>query len=539
MIRRGRHSTSGAGGIEVSAAPGPSPDGMRGTGTPRAEETARPAPDAATAERAARRQDGLGARLREEAATETRHRRPGLHHRRLRRLLAVCLLWAALTPGAAQSQTADALPLTLKGSIALALKNSRSAIAARLKRDEEKLALEAAEERYRPRADFGASVSAARDRERMTNLTLGSSLRVPTGGEFRVSWSRLVEGTGDRSQTTSLTFTQPLLKGFGPDVDTAPLRKARKQERINLSAFRDSVASLVGSVIGAYRRVLRAQRRLAIAREALERAQRQLRINRLLVEAGRMAPQDLVQSEAALANRRFALNDSEYALETASAALGNVLDLEDGVRVLPSEEPAGEPERPDERQSLEIAFERRTDWLRARLGVEFAEADLRVAQNNLLPNLSIMGRITRGGRETDHSMGVNLTIPLWDDRPRRDLVRARNSLRRARMARAETRQSIRIEVRQAVRGVAVALRQIDLSREARGLAERKLEVERLKLQQGLSSPFQISRFEDDLVSAQGREVDAAAGYRDALGRLDRTLGTTLDRWGISVQQAGR
>ena len=52
-------------------------------------------------------------------------------------------------------------------------------------------------------------------------------------------------------------------------------------------------------------------------------------------------------------------------------------------------------------------------------------------------------------------------------------------------------------------------------------------------------PSSSARFEDDLVAAQGQELDAVARYRDSLGSLDRTLGTTLDRWGISVEQVGR
>ena len=87
--------------------------------------------------------------------------------------------------------------------------------------------------------------------------------------------------------------------------------------------------------------------------------------------------------------------------------------------------------------------------------------------------------------------------------------------------------------------VSVALRRIDLAGDARDLAERTLEVERLKLQQGLSSSFQIGRFEDDLVNAQRQELNAVVGYRGALDSLSRTLGTTLDRWGIEIEQVGR
>lgn len=459
-------------------------------------------------------------------------------------LALACVALGMVAMPAAGQEGGQAAPLsqTIEEAIFLALKSSRAAIGARLGRDEQKLSLEAAEERYLPRASLGATMSDGKNRDRTTGLSIGPSLRVPTGGTFRLSWSRPVEGPGEHVSSTSLTFTQPLLKGFGPAVDMVPLRRARMQERINVGAFRDRVASVVGSVIGAYRGVLRAGRRLAIARQALERARRQLEINRALVEAGRMAPQDLVQTEASVANREYALTDSEDALEAANASLVNILDLEEGARIEPEEEPAVRRERPDLEKSQETAFARRTDWLRAKLGVEFARSNLRVAENGMLPDLSLRASTShRDGDsgETDYSLGLNLTVPLWDYNPRRSLVRARNGVQRAKMALAESRQSIRLQVRRAVRSVAVALRRIDLSRQARDLAARKLEIERLKLQQGLSSSFQLERFENDLVNAQRRELDAVVGYRNALDSLDRTLGTTLDRWGISVEQVGR
>ena len=116
---------------------------------------------------------------------------------------------------------------------------------------------------------------------------------------------------------------------------------------------------------------------------------------------------------------------------------------------------------------------------------------------------------------------------------------AKNDVRRADMELAETRQAIRIEVGRAVHDVAVRLRQIELAREALELARQKLDIERQKLREGLSSSFQLGRFEDDLISAQNRELDAVVGYRNALTSLDRILGTTLDTWGLRLEQLER
>ncbi len=466
------------------------------------------------------------------------------HGRALGLLLAFCVaLTLAADPVAAQSRgQAGALELTLKQAIFLALKNSRAAIGARLGREEQKLSLEAAEERYDPMAgSLSLGTNAASRGDETADVSIGPSLRVPTGGSFRLSLRKPLAGERDREASTSLSFSQPLLRGFGPDIDTWELRNARLQERINLRRFRDSAAGIVGSVISAYRGVLSAGRRLVIAREALERSQRQLEINRALVEAGRMAPQDLVQTESDVANKEIALADAENRLETANSSLVNTLDLEEGVRIEAQEEPPVEAEQPDLEESLETAFARRTDWLSVEIGMERARFGLRRAKNNLLPDLALSATAAhRSGRDrTDWSGGLNLTVPLQNDDARRALTRARNDVRRAEMGLAESRQSIRIEVRRAVHNVAVALRQIDLAGQARELAERKLEIERLKLQQGLSSSFQLGRFEDDLVNAQRQELDAVVRYRDALDSLSRTLGTTLDRWGIAIEQVGR
>ncbi len=456
-----------------------------------------------------------------------------------------CALWLALAclagPAGAQTGGPERLDLSLEEAVWLALTRSRSAIQARLEREEQQLALEGAEERYDPMADLSLETTAASRNDETAEFSIGPSLRVPTGGSFRLSINKPLAGERDRGASTTLTFSQPLLRDFGPELDTQPVREARLQERINLHAFRDTAAGIVDSAVSAYRGVLRARQQTVIAREALERARRQLETNRALVEAGRMASQDLVQSEADVADKEYALIDAESALETAMSHLVNTLDLEEGVRVEPQAELPVQPERPDLVESLETAFARRTDWLSAKIGVDLARMVLHRAENALLPDLSLNGQVDHlTGTDRMHwTVGLKLTVQLHNDESRRALTRARNSLLRAEMALAEQRQSIRIQVRQAVENVAVALRQIDLARQARELAEQKLDVERRKLQQGLSSAFQLGRFEDDMVAAQRRELDAVARYRDSLAGLDRSLGTTLDRWGINVEQVGQ
>ena len=460
------------------------------------------------------------------------------------RVLAPCLaatlslaLAAPVMGEGAAAGGASELALTLEETIRVALGNNRTLVSARRRRETDKLSLEVAEDRYRPRARIGASTRTDNRSDGSADLSIGPSLRVPTGGEFRLAWAKTLAGSATRAGTWTLGFSQPLLRGFGPGVDTAPLRIARIREERNRLSYRDTVARTVESVIGAFRNVSRAHRAIAISRESLARAKRQLEINRSLIQGGRMAAREIIQTEAEVANRELALVESENRLSVANAALISILDVDEATRVRPVEQALSvEPLRPDVERSIETALRQRSDHLGAVMDVEVARLDLRQAKNERLWDLSLDASVARGGEQgRDYAVGVGLSIPLGDRSSKLAELSARNGLRDAEIGLVELRQSIRIEVRQAVHEVAVGFRRIELARTSRELAEQTLDIEQAKLAQGLTSTFRLTAVEDDLVRAQNGELDATIAYLNALTSLDRILGTTLQSWGIEVE----
>ena len=425
--------------------------------------------------------------------------------------------------------------LTLDDAIRLALRNNRNLLDARLGRDLD-----------------GASSRAARDEDSETDLSAETSLRVPTGGRITLRWSKPVDGGPDASDTYTLGFSQPLLRGRGA-VDTAPLRRARLDEEDRVLAFRDTIAGVVDSTIRAWRGLTRAARELEIEEAALRRAQRQLEVNRALIQAGDMAAREILQSEADIANRELALVQARNGLTAANFALIDILDMESSVRVRPLEA-AAEAEAEAEAEAVEravpgveeafaTALRNRPGYRRALLEAQAAKIGLEVAENERLWDLSFevdaTRRSGRGADPTDYGARLNLAIPLFDRGPRVSAMQARGDVLRTERALEEHRQQIGITVRQAVLDVEAGRQRSELARRARELTEQKLEIERLKLREGLSSSFRLTRFEEDLVRAQNAEVDAQIGYENALTALDRTLGTTLERWNIRVEQVGR
>ena len=457
--------------------------------------------------------------------------------------LPMLVLWP-LAPGQAQEGAgAERLALTLDDAIRLALQNNRGLLDARLRRTIRAFSLEVAEDRYRPTASVGSSVGAQREQDWTTDVVAETRLRVETGGQVSARWSKPLAGRDNSSGTVTLRFSQPLLRGFGADIDTASLRVARLGEKMSMLAFRETIAGVVVSTIQAWRGLVRAERQLEIGEASLERAHQQLAINRTLIEAGQMAEREILQSEADVAERELGLIETRNGVTSANFGLIGILDIDSATAIEPLQRPTAPRPVLSVQDAIEMALSHSPNFARALMGKEIAEIDLEVAEDDQRWDLSLDVDASRdtggGGQGTDYSAGLRLTIPLWDRGPELGLMGARAGLTQAERGLVELRQAMDIAVRQAVHDVEVGLRRIELARQALALTQEKLAIERSKLQQGLSSTFQLSRFEEDLVSAQNAEVNALVDYENALTSLDQTLGTTLETWGITVEQVGQ
>ena len=472
--------------------------------------------------------------------------------RRAGAAFSVLCLWTPLTVFVAEPATADdlaactrdACDLTLRDAIGLALERNRPLLNSRLDREVGRFSLDVAEDRWSPRFTVGSFASRDwRDRIRddRAGVSAGTSLRVPTGGAFALGWDESVSRNFEGSGTQTFTFSQPLLKGAWAGVDGATVRRARLEERIGMLAFRRTAADLVVAAIRAYRALIAAVRRVEIGEASLRRAREQLQATRALIRAGRVAEREAGRSEAAIANRELAAVRARNRLEAAQFGLIDILELDSAVRVRPLEELTAEPRDAAPAPALDDALRNRADYLQARLRVDIARIALRVARNNLLPDLALRYEWRRDDNtgRTERLVRMDATVPLNDRAPELERLRARNALRKAERDIAELRGTIGTALRRAQNDVEVGRRLTGLARDARALAERNLAVERAKFGQGLSSTFEVAASEEELVRAEQEEADAILAWLDALTRFDRTAGRTLERWDIRLKAVPR
>jgi len=113
-------------------------------------------------------------------------------------------------------------------------------------------------------------------------------------------------------------------------------------------------------------------------------------------------------------------------------------------------------------------------------------------------------------------------------------VQAQVNVRNQKIQLAEARQQLERDVANAVRDIGTRWRQYEIALRVLDLSRRKLEIEREKLTVGRSSNFQVLSFESDLRNAENARLNALISYLNAQAELDQTLGTTLQSWGISL-----
>ncbi len=440
----------------------------------------------------------------------------------------------------------EEMHLTLEESIEIALKQNIELLNSRLDREISKLDFQENERIFDPKFSVNLKPSVNRSEDRV-DLDSGIMFKLPTGTSAMVRLSADKNITANGADTYSVTFTQPLLKGAGFVQGTDQLRRARQNEITNILSFRDQIAAKVVEVIRAYYSLIQSNMRVEISEGALERARKQSAVTEALIKAGRRAELELTRSQSTVTQSELSLQDAKNSRNTSSSSLSRLLNLPNNIRLVPKEGFVEEmtdeniSDLVDLETSTRQALDSSTSLRSATFRVENAEVDLLNTKNNQLPDLNFNTVISRDDNvgKTTHTANLTLSIPLVDPERNNKLIdirRRENEVVKAKRSLENQRESIRRQVRDSVYNVERRYRDIELSREARELAEKNLTIEQAKFQQGLSSSFEVASSQDELLNAQNAEINSVIAYREARLSLQQTTGTILDVWGIEIEE---
>lgn len=432
------------------------------------------------------------------------------------------------------------LSLTETDVVTLLLQNNRELRNAVLGRIAQRQELREAESIFDP--DFIPALSleisdaSGADTDVTQETRLGAELLTPLGTTLEVTIDLFED------QEVGLTVTQPLLRGFGRDVNTASVAVARLQETRNQLDLRQRlITDITGSVV-TYHALIRAQASLRIQRLSLDTQQQQRRSIAALVDAGRRARFELVEIDANLADTETSVLEAENALEQAKSDLLDLLDLEDSIQITIPEETlatlsaASQPsDVPSLDQLVMVAYENRPDYQQAQLNLQIAEINGVVAADNRRWTLDLRANASEGDFSSA-STELVLTRLLEDESV--ETAFQRNQVRQQQRQNdlESLRSDIRLEVADQLRNVDSARNRIASTRLARELAIQRLENARARARLGRTRDiFEVLELQNAVVEAQNSEVNAAIDLADAISNLNQSLGTTLDVWAEQVE----
>ncbi|MGH7427359.1 MAG: TolC family protein [Candidatus Methylomirabilaceae bacterium] len=399
---------------------------------------------------------------------------------------------------------------------------------------------------------------------KVSNQDLNASLTqaLPIGGSYTLSltnnrqdtnarFAQPVSGGINPSYETFLTLsvTQDLLKNFGVDVKTAPIKIARNNQAISVTQLRLQANQVVTSVHTAYWNLVFAIENLEVQRRSLRLARDLEELNKARVRAGVAAPVEVTQAEAQAAAQVQNVILAEKAVKDAEDQLKLILNIPDGERIwakkiIPADRPPFEPAQVETEASIEQALEKRPEYAQAKLNLQNADLNVRVARNQLLPSLQLQGSLglnglngTLGGDYsrltsgdfTAWSAALVLQYPLGNRAARSAFVQSKLSYDQATTALLNLKRQIISQVREAVRRIEANIALVASTRAARVLAEEQLRVEQKRLEAGVTTTFNVLQFQRDLAAAQAFEVQAVTTYNQNLANLELVKGTVLEK----------
>jgi outer membrane protein TolC len=270
-----------------------------------------------------------------------------------------------------------------------------------------------------------------------------------------------------------------------------------------------------------------AQRLIRVQEQSLERADLNLRSARGFFEVGTRPKSDVARAEVDVANARVDLIRARNAERVARVALNTAMGIPADAPTQVQDILFYQQVQLDPRQLQLQALTQRPEYKQVRLLVSQAEAQLRRAQRDFLPDVT--GRGTYGGVRSDLNevweIGVNLSWTLFDGGNMIAQVREKKSLvDSARSQVKVTELNIGQEVEQAYLVVNEAQERIAATQTAVASAQENFRLAQGRFDAGVGTILELTDAQLFLTQAQNTEAQALADYRVALAALERATG---------------
>ncbi|HUX45618.1 MAG TPA: TolC family protein [Terracidiphilus sp.] len=410
----------------------------------------------------------------------------------------------------------------------------------------------------------------------------GTSLQFTFNNNYATTSNAISLFSPQLNSSFKATVTQHLLQGAGIWVNKRFMYQAINDRRITNSSFRQQILYTVNQVENIYWGLVSAYEDVQAKDRALQQSTQLLADDKKQLQIGTMAPLDVVNAESQVATDRQALISSQntlnYQQQVIKQAVARNLNDQalERAPVIPTDRVSIE-ELPEESQPVEQlvleAFKQRPELEQAVLTLKNDEITLKGARNALLPKFDVYGYLGGSGvggginpncstqfygtlcdsnnstgwstaannafnnSSPDKGVGFNLTIPLGNKLAQSVQARSLMEFRQAELHLEQLYTEIRMQVVNAQYALTNERALVNADIAAEHYARQSYDDEVKKLHLGASTTANVLQQERALAIAENNLIAAKAGYANARASLYQTLATTLQHYGINMQEA--
>ena len=348
----------------------------------------------------------------------------------------------------------------------------------------------------------------------------------------------------------SITVTQPLLQGFGVDVNEVDLDNAYDQQTIDDLNLETTVETTVINVANAYYAVVSAEQAYQISERSLQDAQKELARRKARLEAGQIPATDVTQASIDLMTQQQSLGAADQALSSAKADFLNTLGLPSNTSFEVDPNPTISQEPTDLIQSDQEALKNNINLKVEALESKQDERNILKSKDSRKWTLDLVASRSRSSSSTTYedinnpntsntsdnsSISLNLTIPLNQVTLDQNELSSAISLENQQITEAQQKRSLINNVNAAVNNLNSQWFQYQMAQEKLTLSQQSFNAARIEYQYGKLDAFAFQQQQESYINSQQSVVDSEINYLKQVMSYQQLVGTLLTHWHINIE----
>ncbi|MGB8985820.1 MAG: TolC family protein, partial [Candidatus Sulfotelmatobacter sp.] len=369
-------------------------------------------------------------------------------------------------------------------------------------------------------------------------------------------------------------IAQPLWRGAGRANNTRYIAIAKTNKKISAAVLEEQIITTITGTRNLYIDLVSLQDSVKVQEQALQAAELLLHNDQEQLNVGRLPPIEVARAQSLVTSTQLILTQAIALRDQQQVILRTLLDPQ-SLTGTPGGAPeivATDPLLPPQAESqaplpglVKSAWENRPDVQAARLQVTNGERQDASSANAAKPEIDLYGTyesrgvvipgltaiggdsltgnaaidaIPTGGSRSStlYEAGIQFSLPVQNRVAKANLGADRALLRQQQLRVTQLQSQVAAEVQNAITALRAANSAAEAATKARELQTQLLGASQESFSAGYSNNISVIEQQTYLTQAQTTEVRAKAAWLKAAAQLDRVLGQTLERTGISLKR---